>query len=688
MRRSGAYILFLLLGLGKVAFGAPPRPVARTFEVEGVAVIPHVRAEGMRYRQPASPDMGARIQLFIRAGDGAGPSDLLRVDGKTAEEWISSKGWHWHDTPSVWTPGARTVPSGARMVWQWNQVRWDPGEEKEIEYGPPGKEPLLRARLRLSRPEVWISALTFLGSQAGTVPDTMVLYLANESGRPVQMTGCRLYLPKERTSWQQMESEREIPWSGSGSGSPLLFPADGRIAPGEKGGLRAAAGPLPLTYGIVELQLRDRDGKVDSVRAYQRIKKEAFDISGGWVAGPAGGGNTLHFIPFLKTLKRMHINTAHLSEIAGYTDQTGPGGLYRLYPLKFFHKLQPLEKYDREPMLPRIHAVEFLGEPQYGGGRPVPPQEVWKALEPYGGSRLATTLTNSEERVWRGYMGLSDYPHYDAYRVTAPSPDSWRSYDRWEGVRIGWGAPLETIGEMCRSLREMSRPAPTAYWSQGPHAGWGVLDGRRRTSPTPDEIRLQAYHALAGRITSLYWFNLSLKSILKFPDTLEEITRVGREIRLLEDFYLEGDAYRFRRLQREGKPDWDLASVVSPQGAVLFALDLDYFPDPQEKVFRFRPPRPAVFEFSLPPFLGRPAEVFRIDADGVHPAESEPLPDGIRIRDSRHKVAVYVAARSRGLRPQLEKKWLALLQYEKAFEFDPARNAADLEALRSIPQGK
>jgi len=45
------------------------------------------------------------------------------------------------------------------------------------------------------------------------------------------------------------------------------------------------------------------------------------------------------------------------------------------------------------------------------------------------------------------------YPHYDAYRVVAPVADAWREYDRWGGERIRWGAPLETIGDMCHSLR-------------------------------------------------------------------------------------------------------------------------------------------------------------------------------------------------------------------------------------------
>ena len=185
----------------------------------------------------------------------------------------------------------------------------------------------------------------------------------------------------------------------------------------------------------------------------------------------------------------MHVNTAHIADTPGYTDQNGEDGLYTRYPLKYFNKLQPFEHYDSDAMLPRLHAVEFLGEPRYGGGRPVPPMEGWKSLAPYQLTRLATTVTHSEERIWRYYAGLSDYPHYDAYRISPPRPMLRSKYDRWGGPTIRWGVPLETIGEMCRSLRELNRPMPTAYWSQGPHAGWEVYGGRRRTSPTPAELR-------------------------------------------------------------------------------------------------------------------------------------------------------------------------------------------------------
>jgi len=281
------------------------------------------------------------------------------------------------------------------------------------------------------------------------------------------------------------------------------FPSERVIPAKDRGGARVVTGKLPLTYEAIEVQLADPGGKPVTLWSHLRVKREVLDISGGRVGSKLGSSNTLQCEPYLRTLRRMHVNTGHIADAPGYTDQNARDGLYTRYPLKYFNKLEPFSRYDTDAMLPRIHAVEFLGEPQYGGGRPVPPQEVWQKLTPYQCTRLPTTITHSEERIWRQYAGLSDFPHYDAYRVCAPSPDAWSKYERWDGQTIRWGAPLETIGDMTRSLRELNRPRPIAYWSQGAHNGWDSYGGRKRTSPTADELRAQAYHALASRITSL-----------------------------------------------------------------------------------------------------------------------------------------------------------------------------------------
>ncbi|MEN6424960.1 MAG: hypothetical protein ABFE13_06335, partial [Phycisphaerales bacterium] len=500
----------------------------------------------MRYRQKTDFSLGARAELFLRNTSEDTlvlPASLdIRLRGRTPSELLESDDWAWHDLPSVWEDETLRLPPGALTVWRWNGKRanWGVNTSADLTVGLPGSATPQRFEVAIANPSVWLSAVTFLGSDADPFPDSLIFHVANETAEPVRVEACRLWLPAGN---QFCRALLPRPWVTNLS----RFSADGIVPARDCGGARVRTGRLPLTYTAIEVRLSDSNGKPLTLWAHLRIKREWFDISGGWVSSKVGETNTLQSEVFLKTLRRMHVNTAHIADVPGYTDQTGPDGLYKRYPLKYFNKLEPFSHYDTDAMLPRIHAVEFLGEPQYGGGRPVPPQEVWKALAPYATTRLATSVTHSEERIWRFYAGLSDYPHYDAYRVTAPSPDAWSQYDRWGGQRIRWGAPLETIGDMTRSLRELNRPRPIAYWSQGPHHDWSGYGGRKRASPTPDELRLQAYHALASRITSLYWFNLSLKSLVKFPDLIEPITRVGREIRMLDQFYLEGAAYQYRR---------------------------------------------------------------------------------------------------------------------------------------------
>jgi hypothetical protein len=79
---------------------------------------------------------------------------------------------------------------------------------------------------------------------------------------------------------------------------------------------------------------------------------------------------------------------------------------------------------------------------------------------------------------------------------------------------------------------------------------------------------------------------------------------------MLEDYYLEGDATSHERVLRDGKPDWDLDVVAGPRGAVLFALDLAYEADREERVFKFGPPRDATFRFRVPAYLSPRRGVF------------------------------------------------------------------------------
>lgn len=671
----------VILTLGVFSVTMP----AAELSVDGIHVVPHIQSTEMKYRREADFSLGARVEVFLRnasASELTIPADAaVRLRGRTPEELLNADEWAWHGLPSAWGGEPLRLPPGAMTVWSWNGKRaeWGAGTQAELTVTLPGASEADRHTISIDHPSVWLSAVTFTATTQHVQPDTLFFHVVNRTSSSLRLDACRLWLPDSNAKWRVMLPQ---PWIDS---RLERFPVDGLIPANDRGGARVVTGRLPLTYAVLEVRLIDSDGRPITVWAHQRIKRESFDISGGWVHEANGlNRQPLESEAFLKTLRRLHVNTAHINDLPGYSDQTGPDGLYTKYPLKYFGRCEPISHYDSDVLLPRIHAVEFLGEPQYGGGRPVPPQECWKALSIYAATRLPTSVTHSEERVWRFYAGISDFPHYDAYRVTAPSPDAWYQYDRWDGQRIRWGAPLETTGEMSRSLRELNRPRPTAFWAQGPHHDWSGYGGRQRSSPTPDELRQQAYHALASRITSLYWFNLSLPSLVKFPDLLEPMTRVGREIRMLEDCYLEGDATSHERIVRDGRPDWDLDVVAGPRGAVLFALDLAYQPDTDERVFKFGPPRDCSFRFPLPSYVHAPADVFRVDADGVTQVEAIWIDGGIEIRDRVSHVAVYVVAVAAGERERIEARRQALIAVEESQGFDPGRNPADLTVLQDL----
>jgi len=672
-RSLAGIVLSLQLALCSAVHGT-------VLSLDGTHVVPHLQSTEMRYRKAPDFSLGARVEVFLRNTSASTlsipPSTDIRLRGQTPENLLKNDEWAWHDLPSAWSGEMLRLPPGAMTVWSWNGKRasWGTNTQAELAVALPEAGEASQLPVRIDAPSVWLSAVTFLGATPHVQPDSMIFHVVNRSSGSLRLEACRLWLPENNTTWRALLPQ---PWI---SNRLDRFPANGVIPANDRGGARIATGPLPLTYTAIEVLLSDRSGKPVTVWAHQRIKREVFDISGGWVASELGSSDTLQAAPYLQTLSRMHINAGMHQHVPGYSDTP----LFEKYPLKYMNRLQPFDRYDTDAMLPRIHAVEFLGEPQYGGGKPVSPMDCWKAMSVYAPTRLPTSITHSEERVWRFYAGLTDHPHYDAYRVTAPSPDSWGMYDRWDGQRIRWGSPLETIGEMSRSLRELNRPRPVAYWSQGPHHNWNGYGGRQRGSPTPDELRLQAYHALSSRITSLYWFNLSLRSLVTFPDLIEPMTRVGREIRMLEDYYLEGDAVSHQRVLRDGKPDWDLDVVASPRGAVLFALDLAYEADREERVFKFGEPRSATFRFPLPAYIRKPAEVFRVDADGVTKVKHSLKRGVLTIKDQASRVAIYVAATTPGERARIETRRQELVAIEKTNGFDPGRKPEDLAVLREM----
>lgn len=619
-------------------------------ELAGTAIVPHRIDTTLQYRRPHDPELAARVQLFV-----TGPAEFKQINDKSPDQLLSEKAWAWHDLRD-----AQPIPTGALSVWNFNGLSSEWGIGKSFKLSANGLDD---TTVSIAEPRAWISSVTFLRSGQSTPnvkPNEMVLFIRNNQDQPLAVSEIRIWLPKDGKTWRILWPHRN-------------FPLATTIPAREKVGITVETGELPLTYAAIEVVSNS-----GNLWSYLRIKRETFDISGGWVfdskerwrelsvAEPTTGKMTNSFLDLLSSL---HINTAHYQEAEGYSDTPE---LMERNPLKRFAKLWPTSQWESEERLSTVHAVEFLGEPQYGGGKPVPPQEVYDQLLPYRESQLPTSVTHSEERIWRFYAGLSDYPHFDAYRVVAPAADAWRNYDRWDGQQISWGAPLETIGNLCRSQRELNRPMPCAVWSQGPHDGWGggfsLLGRRARRSPTADELRAQAMHALASRVTSLYWFNLSRNSLEKFPDTWEPMRRMGREIRMLDDIYLRSDAYEFsRKTQADGKPDWELSSLISADSMVLFAIDTNYTISPEKQEFVFGVPRPAKFSFKVPLWLSQPLLLRRVDADGLHPVVWTWQDQSIQIEDSASRDRIYIVTQNEGTFKTIEAKRAAALEHETKY---------------------
>jgi hypothetical protein len=605
-------------------------------ELVGINVVPHGVADRLRYRKPR-PEPSARVQLFVR-GQATAPS----FAGKAPEVLVADGAWAWQGITAglaAAAPADAPADGDVLSVWEFNgrTAEWGVGQSFAL-----AADGLAPTTVALDAPAAWLSAVTFLDPAGGVAPTRVVVHVANAGSAALAVSGLRLWVPDDGARWNSLRARPAVALAGD-------------VPAGENEVFVADVPALPLAPAAVEV-LTARG----SLWGALRVRAERFDIGGGWV------GDGLADADYRRLLGSLHVSTGQIGMVGGFTDDET---VYATLPLRLCNKPQPVSQFDNDIWLPRVHAVEFLGEPQYGGGRPVLPQEVYDALLPYRATRLPTSLTHSEERIWGLYAGLCDYPHFDAYRVVAPAADAWRDYDRWGGERISWGAPLETIGDLTRSLRDLNRPMACAAWAQGPHDGWGsAFSPRRRRTPNPFELRAQALHALAARITSLYWFNLSARSLAAFPDTHEALRRIGREIRALEPFLVEGDATSFTRLtDPDGGPGWELSVVAAPAAAALFALDTAYAIDGERHEFVPTPPREAVFAVPLPRRLRDPADCFRVDADGVHDVTWRATADGVTITDTASADRIYVVARDGAERGRVEARRRAALDAEERF---------------------
>lgn len=652
-------------------------------DIVGVTVIPHTYSGALRQGMDADSVNGALIQVYLKNRN-TESQDVEEAALVPAEAYfngnlplglLNTGQWLWSDTPDRrpdWWE-SRMIPAGNLEVYTLN-VRdpqfWGGGESGtfslyladwmigyEEEYIVP-----------VAKPDLYVSRIVFTSSDNTFTPDGLDVFVKNDTAEAWTVSGLNVWTPSESAlgathAWQPGISASEVKPFGTGA-----------IAAGELGGAQATLSALPLAQVIVEVQVTngtETRSLFNQVRAFVNT----FDIGAGWINGSETGAEPMASEAFLKTLKLFHLNTAHIAEVAGYSDTE----LYNQYPLKMFWPLND-PKYSTDEWLPRVHGNEQLGEPECAiCPMPKTPQMVSDAFQKFRNDRFPMTITHSDETVFRYYAGLGDFPHFDAYRVVAPSVDDWTKYsDRWGGQTIGWGAPLETIGDMMRTLDQNNYPKPIAVWSQGLSSGWtDEYDGRTRKAPNALEVRIQNYEALANGASSVYWFNMEHKAQVCFRDTLDEFRLEGREMALFGELLAHGAPYNWQR--REA--DMDLSVIAGSDYAVLFAIDLTYKPDMDKKVFVSGGTRNINETFTVPAYLGDALLVFKVDANGVHEVGAGISGSVVTIEDTIDTTGVYIVTTNPDLQAQMTAKYDELVSAENALGFDPVANDADFEAL-------
>ena len=265
-RRVAAWIFLV----GAAAAGAQENTMSDSIELVGITTTPHVRAESMRYRRDYDEAMAARVQLVMR--NASAEAVELRsptFDGSTPDALVAAGEWAWHDIPEF-----LVLDAGALAVWNFNghSDAWATGRSVSLAVtdaeGATDELPF-----DISEPDVWLSAVTYLGDDASVQPDRVVFHIENGSDVDIRVTAAELYLPEDPTDPHTFA--RAAPVAGV-----RTFAADGVIPAGEHGGGEADTGPLPLTYGVLHVGI-EQAGRARSLWTHQRIKRESFDISGG-----------------------------------------------------------------------------------------------------------------------------------------------------------------------------------------------------------------------------------------------------------------------------------------------------------------------------------------------------------------------------------------------------------------------
>ena len=359
----------LAWGLATGGWLAAAAETPATIEVVGIDVVPHLFSAELRWRTTPRPELGALVRLFVRNVSAPEVALVPRplFNGRRGGDLVREGEWAWCDVPDDRPEEERGQPlsPGHLDVWTFNAVRstWGPGGVLHLEVGDaspsPGSDRHALA-VPLQVPTVACARLLLHDADDDGCVDSCTAHVTNDSDAPVTIRGLRVWSPGD-------EDGRAIHDLAPG---PLLqptatLPAEGVIPPHDRGVVTTLLGRLPRAHGVIEIAWQGPEGRGASCWAARRFKDDAFAIGSGWLDIPSAPSVTpLKQESFLALLRRMHVDTTHVGEVPGYTDQTGPDGLFTRYPLKLLSGFEDISRFNAAEWSRRIHGVDILGEPQ------------------------------------------------------------------------------------------------------------------------------------------------------------------------------------------------------------------------------------------------------------------------------------------------------------------------------------
>jgi hypothetical protein len=456
--------------------------------------------------------------------------------------------------------------------------------------------------------------------------------------------------------WSETLTPLDVKWFGGTS----------NIAAREMNGAQVRTGVMPFGEILVQLDIH-RETRNEKIFYVVKPVIVDFDIGMGWGEKYLAGSEA-----FCKTIKFMHFNTVNGDAKDFFADRERA----EKYPMKRFSRLLEESCSRDDHILEHIHGSEFFGEPQFDRR---PAQEIFNFYTAYRNSGFPTTLTLSHEPGFFLYAGAVDCAHFDAYRVVAPHADKWGNYSKYVNKNMKWGAPLETIGDYMRTLSRINYPNPVAAWTQAMADDWSSRFRKTAGNPNDLEIRIQAYEAIANGAASLYWFNMSGKTMIRNRSSLHEIQNINREIMIVGNLLSHGNSFSWvNRFM-----DLDLNVIAGPDYAVLFAIDLRYRISPSNQ-FISAGSRMETMEFKLPGYLTDCDAVVKVSYNGVTSVKVK-IKDGTAIvTDSLDTTALYVLYSPKtNTGNDLIRRYGEIIRAEKFWQFDPVNIDSDFNLLVS-----